>query len=776
LSSNNNNLTNNTANLNNYGIYLYFSSNNNIDNNTANLNNGYGICLDSSPNNNNLTNNTANSNDYGIFLTDVDQNNLSGNTVRYNNWDGVYILATSTNNTINNNMMCDNNQGAGTCYDISDLDTNTGDNNTCNTTNGWKDTGTTGCTYVCGSTPSLVISSPNNNTNNHYNNVTNITMSGHRHCPADYSTYVNMTYNINCNESGFILNATELTGEIFSSTYQPLQVITETCIVNYTLECSNGVTSVYMQPSYNIIIDNINPVWSSYTPAADGSTWFNGDFTLNLSTSDIYLYDLNCSIYTAGEVEKWNNYTLTSGTTYGVQNLIDTSGWGSDALMNITCCSSDYHTYSELGGLTYSLSSEIKMMGLNRKVNETKVKSNAIRWNNKNKTKDWVFGKEFNGKFIEYSDKESTDSTLKYVVKKKKTKPKGEEYKVSITLKKPSGKIGIGVPKQNVRLVSKEMLVFVWGDYTFDFSDMKNDYKVILVEDEDYFILYINSSECKGSVCVIDPSVLGHNTGCITATYGFDVDYPVTNLISPVNGTVSEWNNNTFTCTSTDNFNLSNVTIYIWDSLGAVNYTNIQSIEGTTNTSTWDVNLTSGTYGWNCYVCDHVGNCNWSVQYNLSVNSSSGNCTPNLVNGSWTLNYSDACQMNNTQVDNYYKIEYDNNTCNETVNVTYTKSNSSNCTPTYNCTTLTYDPTPNEVIHFKLNNVSGICPSGKIVNAQLNNSDWDACEFTYIADPSGTIVFCENIPDEIPKWIYYLSAGGAGSLLLYYYRYYRKRK
>jgi len=416
------------------------------------------------------------------------------------------------------------------------------------------------------------------------------------------------------------------------------------------------------------------------------------------------------------------------------------------------------------------------MMGLNRKVNETKVKSNAIRWNDKNKTKDWVFGKEFNGKFIEYSDKESTDSTLKYVVKKKKTKPKGEEYKVSITLKKPSGKIGIGVPKQNVRLVSKEMLVFVWGDYTFDFSDMKNDYKVILVEDEDYFILYINSSECKGSVCVIDPSVLGHNTGCITATYGFDVDYPVTNLISPVNGTVSEWNNNTFTCTSTDNFNLSNVTIYIWDSLGAVNYTNIQSIEGTTNTSTWDVNLTSGTYGWNCYVCDHVGNCNWSVQYNLSVNSSSGNCTPNLVNGSWTLNYSDACQMNNTQVDNYYKIEYDNNTCNETVNVTYTKSNSSNCTPTYNCTTLTYDPTPNEVIHFKLNNVSGICPSGKIVNAQLNNSDWDACEFTYIADPSGTIVFCENIPDEIPKWIYYLSAGGAGSLLLYYYRYYRKRK
>ena len=147
-SSNNNTLTNNTANLNSWGIYLTSSSNNTLTNNTANLNT-YGIYLNSSSNNT-VTNNTVNSNTYGIFLMDADQNNLIENTVRYNNRTGVYILATSTSNTINNNMMCDNNQDTGAYYDISDLDTNTGDNNTCTVYDNWNDTGVaSGCDNFC---------------------------------------------------------------------------------------------------------------------------------------------------------------------------------------------------------------------------------------------------------------------------------------------------------------------------------------------------------------------------------------------------------------------------------------------------------------------------------------------------------------------------------------------------------------------------------------------------------------------------------------------------
>jgi len=47
--------------------------------------------------------------------------------------------------------MCDNNQDAGAYYDISDLDTNTGDNNTCTVYDNWNDTGVaSGCDNFCG--------------------------------------------------------------------------------------------------------------------------------------------------------------------------------------------------------------------------------------------------------------------------------------------------------------------------------------------------------------------------------------------------------------------------------------------------------------------------------------------------------------------------------------------------------------------------------------------------------------------------------------------------
>ena len=73
----NNNITNMTANSNNWvGIYLKWDSNNNqIINNTANSNGFYGIRLDSSSNNT-LTNNTANSNIRGGFMFTISQTTI----------------------------------------------------------------------------------------------------------------------------------------------------------------------------------------------------------------------------------------------------------------------------------------------------------------------------------------------------------------------------------------------------------------------------------------------------------------------------------------------------------------------------------------------------------------------------------------------------------------------------------------------------------------------------------------------------------------------------
>ncbi|NQE45357.1 Cell surface glycoprotein [ANME-1 cluster archaeon GoMg2] len=105
LDSNNNTLTNNTVSENLYGICLYDSPCNNLTGNIANANTGElgGIYLDSDSNYNTLTRNNASDNSqYGIYLKSSSSNNLSGNTVTLNSDYGIYLNA-SNNNLIYNN-------------------------------------------------------------------------------------------------------------------------------------------------------------------------------------------------------------------------------------------------------------------------------------------------------------------------------------------------------------------------------------------------------------------------------------------------------------------------------------------------------------------------------------------------------------------------------------------------------------------------------------------------------------------------------------------------
>ena len=179
-SSNNNTLTNNTANSNiNYGIYLLSSSNNNITNNTANLNNISGIVLGFSSNNS-LTNNTANLNNVtGIYIFGNSNFNKILNNKILNNgktgitlsncgfWGHCYdnagnsnniikdnkilnnnvgIFSHQSNSTINNNVVCRN---ANLDFNSSAWQSSSGDNNTCNNSDGWNDTSVTGCKISC---------------------------------------------------------------------------------------------------------------------------------------------------------------------------------------------------------------------------------------------------------------------------------------------------------------------------------------------------------------------------------------------------------------------------------------------------------------------------------------------------------------------------------------------------------------------------------------------------------------------------------------------------
>ena len=110
--SNNNTLTDNTANSNNnYGIYLSHLSNNNTLTGNIAANNTRGIYLRDS-NTTTLMNNTASNNSYGIYLISSCYNTLTGNTVNSNNGDGIFLDSSSNNNTlIGNTANSNNNKG-----------------------------------------------------------------------------------------------------------------------------------------------------------------------------------------------------------------------------------------------------------------------------------------------------------------------------------------------------------------------------------------------------------------------------------------------------------------------------------------------------------------------------------------------------------------------------------------------------------------------------------------------------------------------------------------
>ena len=156
-SSSNNSLTNNTANSNNrYGIYLSSSSNNSLTNNTANLNNVTGIYIFGNSNFNKILNNKIlNNGKTGITLSNCgfwghcyDNAGNSNNIIKDNKIlnNNVGIFSHQSNSTINNNVVCRN---ANLDFNSSAWQSSSGDNNTCNNSDGWNDTSVTGCKISC---------------------------------------------------------------------------------------------------------------------------------------------------------------------------------------------------------------------------------------------------------------------------------------------------------------------------------------------------------------------------------------------------------------------------------------------------------------------------------------------------------------------------------------------------------------------------------------------------------------------------------------------------
>jgi len=86
------NISGNNCTMNHRGIYLYYSDNNIITDNTADLNSWYGIYLYNSDNNRVINNSASFNEDYiGIYIRHSHGNEIIGNTADNNGWEGIRL-------------------------------------------------------------------------------------------------------------------------------------------------------------------------------------------------------------------------------------------------------------------------------------------------------------------------------------------------------------------------------------------------------------------------------------------------------------------------------------------------------------------------------------------------------------------------------------------------------------------------------------------------------------------------------------------------------------
>ncbi len=91
--------------------------------------------------------NTLTSNGTGLLLGFSSNAVIANNTIN-DNYTGISI-ENATGSQIDQNVVCDNSFRD---FDVSGGSSNSGDNNTCNVSDGWNDTGASGCTSLCSGT------------------------------------------------------------------------------------------------------------------------------------------------------------------------------------------------------------------------------------------------------------------------------------------------------------------------------------------------------------------------------------------------------------------------------------------------------------------------------------------------------------------------------------------------------------------------------------------------------------------------------------------------
>ncbi|MBD3262930.1 hypothetical protein GF374_00945 [Candidatus Woesearchaeota archaeon] len=106
--------------------------------------------------------------------------------------------------------------------------------------------------------------------------------------------------------------------------------------------------------------------------------------------------------------------------------------------------------------------------------------------------------------------------------------------------------------------------------------------------------------------------------------FTIDNTAPNTTLNSPAGNYANDTGspiNITFNCSVTENNDLLNISLYLTDYQNqSFSLNQTTNISGTSNTTIWTLELTSGDYTWNCLATDLAGNIDWGTNRSFKLN------------------------------------------------------------------------------------------------------------------------------------------------------------
>jgi len=130
-------------------------------------------------------------------------------------------------------------------------------------------------------------------------------------------------------------------------------------------------------------------------------------------------------------------------------------------------------------------------------------------------------------------------------------------------------------------------------------------------------------------------------------TFYVDLSGPNVTLVNPTDNGVDNSVGDAevlFNCSTFDNLNLANVSLYITNSTNSSFVLNqTTNVSGVSSSANWTLGLSNGNYTWGCLVADNVGFNNWSVNnFSLTVNSTADEDGDGLADLSDTLLYNES--------------------------------------------------------------------------------------------------------------------------------------